>query len=318
MRRIIIIAAAVQALAASAAGQDVMERAPGSIRPTDAALIDLPGTDADLWDQGPYNELNGLSNGVESAIGARRTLMFDFVIPPGQIWHIDGLRWRHVWETLEPGSGSGIEVRFRRMYQNRPSTPITDWQTSTTYEEYAVFQGRDAISIAGFEPVTLTPDTYWIEATIIGPENNFWRTADLANGTQVWVDYSDQGGFQRGENVFGVAYDITGILTGTAESAYTLTVSGDCPGRISVVWAGATPNRRHAVLIGTRRGAYRIPSGRCEGTVLGIESVILTHIFGTGPGFGERFATVGSHPCGWQMQLIESPSCNLTNVEIIP
>ncbi|MCL4198765.1 MAG: hypothetical protein KJZ69_14855 [Phycisphaerales bacterium] len=306
-------------LSSAAAAQEVVERPVGPIPVADPASINLPGADAELWNQGPYNGLNGLSNGVESAIGARRTLMFDFVVPPGQIWHIDGLTWRHVWETLPPGSGTGVEVRFRTTYENRPSVPVGDWRTSTTYEEYPVFQGRDAISVAAFEPVTLIAGTHWIEAVIVGPENNFWRTADLGIGTQVWVDYADRGGFQRGDRVFGVAYDITGILTGAAESAYTLTVTGMCPGVVYFTWGGARPNRSQGLILAQRLGAYTIPTGRCAGTVLGVEGgVQLVWVFPTEVGTGKRWFIAGSHPCAWQLQLIDVQSCRLSNPAQIP
>ncbi len=319
MRSTVIDIFAAIALTSAAAGQEVVERPAGSIGLADPALIDPPGADADLWNQGPYNGLNGLSNGVESAIGARRTLMFDFVVPPGQIWSIDGLRWRHVWETLEPGAGSGLEVRFRTTYENRPSVPIGDWRTSTTYEEYPVFQGRDAISVAGFAPVALIAGTYWLEAVIVGPENNFWRTADLAIGTQVWVDYSDRGGFQRGDRVFGAVYDITGILTGAAEPAYTLTITGMCPGVVYFTWGGARPNRAQGVILAQRLGAYTIPTGQCAGTVLGVEGgVQLAAVIPTEAGTGKRWFIAGSHPCAWQLQLIEGGSCRLSNPAQIP
>ena len=52
-----------------------------------------------LWDNGPFNDLSGLTNGTEEAIGFRRTLLFDFVVPDSETWIISGLNWLAIWNT---------------------------------------------------------------------------------------------------------------------------------------------------------------------------------------------------------------------------
>lgn len=108
-------------------------------------------------------------------------------------------------------------------------------------------------------------------------------------------------------------------LVTSALSDYTLSVSGQCPGLVTIEWEGARPHRSQGVILGSRLGAYSIPTGRCAGTILGIESnVWLMYVISTENGGGRRRAMAGSHPCAWYLQLIEGDSCRLSNPAQIP
>jgi hypothetical protein len=64
-----------------------------------------------------------------------------------------------------------------------------------------------------FDPIQFGPGTYWWEATIVGPENNFWLTANQ-RGNECWVNYDDLGGLESGSSQFGVASDLNFVITG--------------------------------------------------------------------------------------------------------
>lgn len=285
--------------------------------------IDQPGTDGDLWNQGGFNGVSGFSNGLEDIIGQRRTLLFDFVVPPDQDWSIDGLRWQHSWDTLPPGSGNGLEIRIYSESENGPGSPITPVLISTSYNETAtgnfVFGRAEANSEAGFEPQVLAPGTYWVDVTIRGSENNYWNSADIRNGTELWVDYRDLGGLQPGHNVFGSREDMVGIVLGTRDFGYTCELRGDCPGRLTMSWGGARPNSTQALLLGRTEGETTLPPGPCEGTVLGIaRRIVLVATFNSGNGSGRLERNAGPAACGAYLQLITAGTCETSTVASIP
>lgn len=102
-------------------------------------------------------------------------------------------------------------------------------------------------------------------------------------------------------------------------SDYTLTVTGQCPGLVTIEWSGATPNHRQGTVIARQRGSTTIPSGGCQGTVLGLQqSVWLTHVFGTDKGFGTHSGWMAAGYCRWFIQLVEGATCHTSNVAQLP
>ena len=69
-----------------------------------------------------------------------------------------------------------------------------------------------------------------------------------------------------------------------------------------------------------RDGQTTIPGGVCQGTVLGLAgNVRLVNTIGTGAnGSGSVNGQAGTAACGGRLQLIETPSCNTTNVANVP
>ncbi len=103
------------------------------------------------------------------------------------------------------------------------------------------------------------------------------------------------------------------------EGGYLCSVSGQCPGTVTVRWDGATPNRQQGIVFGNNQGQTTIPSGVCQGTSLGISgSVRLVNIIGTGGGSGSVNGRAGTAACGHYLQLVESGTCNTSNVARIP
>ena len=116
------------------------------------------------------------------------------------------------------------------------------------------------------------------------------------------------------------AFSIVALITTCASAAdYTLTITGQCPGVATIEWGGATPNRVQGVVLGRRTGRTVIPSGQCAGTVLGLEGgAFLRSVIPTETGSGRRSFTMGSCCCANYLQLVESGSCNTSNVAQLP
>lgn len=136
------------------------------------------------------------------------------------------------------------------------------------------------------------------------------------------VRWEDRG--MGGEYPFQLSFD-NRVFNGTVYyecgggGGYILRVGGDCPGRVTIDWAGATPNVQQGIVFGQREGSTTIPNGACQGTVLGIAgSVRLVNVIGTGNGSGSSGGNAGTGACGGKLQLVEGGSCNTSNVGTIP
>ncbi len=99
-----------------------------------------------------------------------------------------------------------------------------------------------------------------------------------------------------------------------------LSVTGDCPGTVTVRWANGTPSVTLYLIFAGNTGSFRVPFGPCQGTILGLgnRSIRLVNQFNSGGGSGSRSGHAGSSACGGYLQLLESPGCNLSNVAEIP
>jgi len=173
-------------------------------------------------------------------------------------------------------------------------------------------------------------------------------TANLATGAT--ADVSGQGGtgdiqclaFDANDNLWGARAGLYQISTGDGSFAlvgsggysdargmdfiggggggYTLRIGGECPGTITVSWGGADPGRQQGVLFANTQGSFQIPTGPCQGTVLGLGSqgLRLVRTIGTGSGSGSVNSVVGTGACGAFLQLIQLPTCAISNVAQIP
>lgn len=102
-------------------------------------------------------------------------------------------------------------------------------------------------------------------------------------------------------------------------SAYTLSLSGQCPGLVRVEWSGAEPDRRQGILFAFDVGNYTLPTGPCEGTELGLgaSGLRLMAVISTGAGSGAVSGATGSQ-CQGYAQLITISSCATSNVARVP
>lgn len=116
-----------------------------------------------------------------------------------------------------------------------------------------------------------------------------------------------------GEKFAGITFVSTG---------FRLSVTGSCPGRVSVAWSGGTPASQQGLVFGLRSGSTTIPSGPCQGTVLGLSGQVRLvsppGIFGNQGGSGSISGQAGPGACGGFLQLVEGGTCRTSNVAQIP
>lgn len=114
--------------------------------------------------------------------------------------------------------------------------------------------------------------------------------------------------------------NLTVHINTTCGGGYSLTLTGTCPGPVTVSWSGAQPGGRQALLFASIRGSFRIPQGQpCAGTVLGLGSnqlriVTPPGVFSTGNGSGSLQGNAGPAVCGGFLQLIQAGNCQTSNV----
>lgn len=117
-----------------------------------------------------------------------------------------------------------------------------------------------------------------------------------------------------GPGTWDVSY---GLVCGGG--GYTCTITGTCPGRVTLAWDGADPNRQQGIIIARNTGNFVINGGPCQGTQLGLgtQNLQLYNVISTGSGSGNVSANV-SAACGWYAQLIQTHSCAVSNVAQVP
>ncbi len=191
--------------------------APDHHRPVAAGAEGI-GCVGAIYDNGAPNGTNGFSNATDGVFGemSRRTILDDFMVPPGEAWRVEGLRWRHIWNTLPAGSGTGAEISLRSDAGGQPGNvlvvvDVTGYEENGTGNIY--FSRPEAESFASFAPIEFPAGQYWFETNIVGPENNFWLTADVRN-SEAWVNYEDLNGLQSSTQQFGAPSDVAWCLTG--------------------------------------------------------------------------------------------------------
>ncbi|GEM_PF-1620316 len=145
----------------------------------------------------------------------------------------------------------------------------------------------------------------------------FRYTATSNNGiSRIVMDSTNNGGGQIEGNT---AWDNIEVIAGPP--SLSLTVTGDCPGRVSVAWANATPNKPMAIVHANNTGSFVVPGGPCAGTQLGLgtSGIQIAYQGGTGSGSGQVGSTIGTNVCGHYLQMVVVGSpCDTSNVEQLP
>ncbi|MCL4198611.1 MAG: hypothetical protein KJZ69_14080 [Phycisphaerales bacterium] len=134
----------------------------------------------------------------------------------------------------------------------------------------------------------------------------------------------------RRSNRFVVSAAITAMLAAPSLAGagdLTLEVSGDCPGRLTLRWSGAEPNRPMGIIFAERLGAFVLPAGYCQGTQLGINPAYgrgrLLVVISTRPaGSGSVVGTGSTLDCGGYLQSVVKSGnglpCVTSNVAQVP
>ncbi len=182
------------------------------------------GVDGDFFDfcNGDPDGSNGMSNATSGVFGSRRTLLDDFEV--GHIEYIYALSWRSVWDTPMGGAmGTGAEFSIRSDVNGTPGATIATAQLATYSEVYTgniLFSREEVQHYATFDPVYVScPGGCWFEATVVGPENNFWLTREAVNGRECWVNYEDLAGLQPVSEYSGSRFDLGWTMHGFNGSA---------------------------------------------------------------------------------------------------
>lgn len=106
--------------------------------------------------------------------------------------------------------------------------------------------------------------------------------------------------------------------SGSGGGGVSLSLSGECPGRITVAWSGATPSRQMGIVFASRTGSFVVPAGPCAGTSLGLgtQNIRLVNTVGTGSGSGQVSGDAGTAACDGYLQLVvaDGSPCETSNV----
>jgi hypothetical protein len=117
------------------------------------------------------------------------------------------------------------------------------------------------------------------------------------------------------QNLVGAGtWDVSYGLDCGGGGGFDITLSGPCPGQKTLSWTGAGSGQM-GIIIGNSTGSTTIPTGPCQGTVLGIQGgITLYNIIGTQGGQGQVSAQVGGGACGKFVQCIKTNDCSLSDV----
>lgn len=102
-----------------------------------------------------------------------------------------------------------------------------------------------------------------------------------------------------------------------------ISLNGSCPGRMTMQWTGARPERPCALACADNEGQTLISWGPCWGVRLGLGTHNLRAVafFRTGPGGSGRLTGIASSQmCGGYLQMIvwDGTPCSTSNVVQIP
>lgn len=160
-----------------------------------------------------------------------------------------------------------------------------------------------------WSPVAISANTtYFLHFT---GNTTLGISGDVNNGYPFGQVYANSG--------FGSfpGFDYT-FRTTSGSAGLGLTLSGSCPGPITVSWSGATPNKNMGIVFASNTGNFTIPGGPCGGTTLGLgtRDLRLVNTISTGSGSGRVNGNAGTPACGGYLQLvvIEGSPCTTSNV----
>jgi hypothetical protein len=185
-----------------------------------------------LWSNGDTDGSNGYSNMDKATTGTDRRLLDDFEVPPCEGWLITDFHSYQIWDTQPPGSGWDYVLDFYNDAGGAPDLAAGPIGIAITvsYNEVPtgrVWFGRDEYRTDYYFNV-VDPNTgfpvcfdggangtrYWIEAHVVGPENNFFMVhAWPPSLSECWVNYEDNPPPQPGTGVFGDPADLAYKLT---------------------------------------------------------------------------------------------------------
>jgi len=105
------------------------------------------------------------------------------------------------------------------------------------------------------------------------------------------------------------------LVSAGVVTAQSLTLSGSCPGAMTIDVAGATPNGQVALLTGTELGPDTVPGGPCLGSDLDVtgDLVFRTVLTADGAGTVNRTVSIPGPVCGAWLQALDVGTCGSSN-----
>lgn len=172
-------------------------------------------------------------------------------------------------------------------------------------------------------PVCLQANTlYYFGARATG---DHWSAIyrDTVNGGSLMQSFSIRlGNFGERFSAPPICLKLYGVQ-GCGGGGPSLRISGDCPGRVTVAWADATPSRPMGIALANGTGNFVIPGGACAGTQTGLSSAGIQLVYqgNTGAnGSGQVSSNAGTGACRkyLQMFVVDGSPCAASNVVQIP
>lgn len=243
-------------------------------------------------------------------------------------WEWNGVSWNQI------GSAGPARARHTIVYDPiRKSLILFGGRTDFLWGDVLV--SRSALEFLA-QPdhqfvLSGQPATFHVRATGGSQIAYQWRRSgqDLVDGGTISGSNTETLRISRASRFDEAVYDcvVTGdcgpMLSRSAQlfiTAPVLTVQPSCPdgGRIVVSWENVSRGGQVAVIFAQSTGTLRIPDGnRCAGTVLGLSGQAIQVVF-TGPGGEQGSRTIqgsaGPNACGGYLQLLDLPSCAVSNV----
>ncbi|PCJ51590.1 MAG: hypothetical protein COA70_13975 [Planctomycetota bacterium] len=106
---------------------------------------------------------------------------------------------------------------------------------------------------------------------------------------------------------------------GTTAGVFTLSLSGTCPGLVTVDVSGAGAGATIAVAWSLNTGTFSLPPGPCAGTVLGLNNPnLLTFLTADALGNATFTGNAPTSACGAFVQIVDLSTCSVSGVETVP
>ncbi len=115
------------------------------------------------------------------------------------------------------------------------------------------------------------------------------------------------------------AFLLVAAVSSQSAAQATLTVTGTCPGSITIDVSGATPFGPVILASSPTPGPFLVTGGPCAGTLLGLASPSIFKTATLGPsGSASTTLTAPAAACGLNLQLVDLAACTASNVATLP
>ena len=109
-----------------------------------------------------------------------------------------------------------------------------------------------------------------------------------------------------------------GSIGSGCEEDLEISISGKCPGKVTINVCGGTPGGSFALMRADQPGFFEIPGGSCEGIKTGLANPTLIGTFTFNQGCCFSFTpTLDDSACGVLLQVVDLTTCEVSNVDVI-